>query len=94
MSARLEALLPAVDRETLNRYGVGIPFTFGALGVLLLYRAAPGIASFGAQNGYAKLGIVVIAGAGIACLLSAGYTYRALDSSRWLRRFREEEVDE
>lgn len=72
------------ENVDVSRYGLGLPFSFGIVGVGLFALSFPGILSFGAESIYGKIGVLVLVVLSLACVLAAGYTYRAVDTDDWM----------
>lgn len=79
----VEAVGRLYRERLLEPYGPGVPAAYAAVGVALFVVAAPGVASFHAQNRYAQLGICLLVLLAAVALVAAGDSYRRLDMTRW-----------
>lgn len=73
-----------VDLLRLEEYGIGVPAAFIAVGVGLLYAAAPGMGMFESLTSYGKFGLLVLLLLTVLSIAAGGYTYNEIDTGWWL----------
>lgn len=81
----VDELVETYRKQVLEPFGLGVPAALLFAGITLYVVAAPGVASFRAQNRYAQLGIVVLVAIATVAVLLAADGYHRLDSSAWTR---------
>lgn len=80
-SERLDQLAERLDLEN---YGIGIPFSFFAVGGSALYWSFGGLTSYNSLSEYGQFGVIVGLAVSILFFIAAGWTYNEIDKGWWV----------